>query len=196
MIEIKDPTREAVTAIIRNFESVSLESFKELITLINNTGFYADSLIKSNRLCNRIYKFKDIPMVKHPALTHININNACAFEVYCKLFKECDSEVNNFKEIKVTKGRYPFDFVASLGDKTYLITVLSTDGIGKLNHYNHSAYSESKDDSTIFVAIVPPNSKKDPETVKINGLHRTAKVSLENNKLICTYLSNIADTSM
>ena len=44
MIEIKDPTREAVTTIIRNFESVSLESFKELITLINNTGFYVKRL--------------------------------------------------------------------------------------------------------------------------------------------------------
>lgn len=108
-----------------------------------------------------------------------------AFEAFVSLLEENPDAVANLRDLQVDEGKFPYNFVATIGDTLNLFCVLEYGNSRRLNHYN--LMKHDNDSNQVMIVVAPTNCGVDVDTVAVEGPHRIAKIGISSTgQLSCT----------
>lgn len=192
-IEIKSKEREAVKNVVNTFGCVREDTLRKYLSLINTTRSSEDAIIKAVIATtpferNRTRKLTSF-ITRGSLARSISFSAADAFDAYVLLLQEhisnSENPENAIREaelVTVSRARYPYDFVASVGEYVYLIMSFNMkDSVRKILHHNKS----EKNAHEMLVIVVPNGyGKEEIEGINVEGLYRLAKVNnIESQEL-------------
>lgn len=181
--------RQCIKDILSIFGCVRESTLEKYVDMINNTKFTSQYLINDvvTSTPMKRYSVMHTRFVKSSPIADTDYAAADAFEAYVTILRENPEQCNKESEVRVSKGRYPYNYVATFNNKTNLLMVFDRSGDRRLAHHNRSMQSESEDPNEVVVLVVPSGYKlEDLEGITLKGNYRIAMI--RNNgpqNLIC-----------
>lgn len=175
LIESKE--RKCIKDAIAVFGCVREETLEKYVELINNTKFYSKSLINDVVLSTLACKYNVArsKYVKSSPAAETDITAANAFEAYVALLTEYPDVCNKESEVRVSLGRYPYNYVATFNNKTYAFIVYDYTGDRRLAHHNKSIQSDNDDINEQVVLVIPPGYDLEAlDGIILKGIYRIA----------------------
>ena len=188
--QIESKERSCIREVVSIFGCVRLKALTEYVELINRTKFSASQLVDSVASHSMMKRFsvQHIPMVKNNPSTELDIVSADAFEVYILLLKESVNPAEEASSLKISRGRYPYNYVATVGNQTNMILMYDHEGLRRLVHYNRSEDSSIEDPHQTIILTLPSGyDQKHMAGAKIKGQYRVAitRINTANHEIQC-----------
>ena len=176
IIERKE--RICIKDAVNVFGCVRKRSLVEYAELINKTKYSAQQLVDTciSETMMEPFTVEQTKMVKSSPQTELSIVAADAFDIYLNLLKEASEDM---PELMVSRGRYPYNFVATVKDTTNLILMFDYDGPRRLVHHNRSEVSQSEDPHENLVLGLPTGyGTEHMAGIRVLGRYRIALVKI------------------
>ena len=188
--QIESKERSCIREVVSIFGCVRLKALTEYVELINRTKFSASQLVDSvvSHSMMKRFSVQHIPMVKNNPSTELDIVSADAFEVYILLLKESVNPAEEASGLKISRGRYPYNYVATVGSQTNMILMYDHEGLRRLVHYNRSEDSSIEDPHQTIILTLPSGyDQKHMAGAKIKGQYRVAitRINTANHEIQC-----------
>lgn len=181
--------RQCIKDVLSIFGCVRESTLEQYVDIINNTKFTSQYLINDVIISTPMkrYSIMRTRFVKSSSIAETDYAAADAFEAYVTILKENPEQCNKESEVRVSKGRYPYNYIATFNNTTNMLIVFDRSGDRRLAHHNRSIQSESEDTNEAVVLVVPSGfSLEYLEGITIKGNYRIAVIrNNDPQNLIC-----------